>query len=84
MRLHVCFSAHEDPYEKKYTLEGKKLLPLGANSFLLELKPFQRREKTLNRVSPESIFNLKYEEFDWLKCNNCAIYTSLLPVLIGF
>ena len=28
---------------KEYTLEGKNLLPLGANSFLSEFNPFQKR-----------------------------------------
>ena len=30
------------PYEKKSTLKGKNLLPLGANSFYLELTLFRR------------------------------------------
>ena len=30
------------PYEKESTLKEKNLLPLGANSFLLEWTPFQK------------------------------------------
>ena len=30
------------PFEKVSTLKGKNLLPTGANSFLLELTPFQK------------------------------------------
>ena len=30
------------PSEKRYTLKGKNLLPLGANSFLSEQTPFQK------------------------------------------
>ena len=33
----LCF-----PSEKESTLKGKNLLPLGANSFLLELTHFQK------------------------------------------
>ena len=35
--IRFCF-----PSEKGSTLKGKNLLPLGANSFLLELNPFQK------------------------------------------
>ena len=32
----ICIPAHESPPEKGSTLQGKNLLPWGANSFLLE------------------------------------------------
>ena len=34
--LPVCFPEHQVPSGKGSTLEGKNLLPVGANSFLLE------------------------------------------------
>ena len=34
--LHFCFHMLQVPSEKESTLKGKNLLPLGANSFLLE------------------------------------------------
>ena len=36
LRLPACFLAHHIPSEKGSTLKGKNLLPMGANSFLLE------------------------------------------------
>ena len=38
--LRVCFSTKLNPYEKGFALEGKNLLPKGANSFLLKWNPF--------------------------------------------
>ena len=32
-------------FENRYTLKGKNLLPLGANSFLLEYILFKREQK---------------------------------------
>ena len=38
---------HKNPPEKGSTLKGKNLLPLGANSFLLEWTLFQKGDKTI-------------------------------------
>ena len=52
----------QTPSAKQSILKGKNLLPLGANSFLLELTPLQKRHTHFDRlVSLESIFiPLKY------------------------
>ena len=44
----ICCPIDQDPYEKGSTLKGKNLLPLGANSFLLEQTPFQKGAKTID------------------------------------
>ena len=38
-------TAHFHSYSSGSTLKGKNLLPLGANSFLSELSPFQKGSK---------------------------------------
>ena len=43
----VCFPAQQDTSKKESTLIGKNLLPLGANSSLLEYTPFQKGAKPI-------------------------------------
>ena len=54
----VCFSVHQAPSEKGSTLKVKNLLPMGANSFLLEQTSFQMRGKhQSDKVAfPSSVF----------------------------
>ena len=50
------FYCIQTPSEKGSTLNGKNFLPKGANSFLLELTPFQKGENYFDRVaSPERV-----------------------------
>ena len=50
LQLPVCFPAKESPSEKGAALKGKNLLPLGANSFLLEHLFFSEGDKTKKRL----------------------------------
>ena len=46
----------KNPFCKGSTLKGKNLLPLGANSFLLEKTPFQKGgENSFDRVEGVSM-----------------------------
>ena len=57
LRLPDCFPAHEIPSEKGFTLKGKNLLLMGANSYLSLLTPFT----ILTITAPENIsIPLKY------------------------
>ena len=51
MTSYFC-SAHPSPSEKGSNLKGKKLLPIGANSFRLEKNPFQNEGQNFGRDSP--------------------------------
>ena len=46
----VFFPVHQDPSEKGSSLKGKNLLPMGANSFLLEWSHFGRELNNFERV----------------------------------
>ena len=49
-------SCSPTPSKKESTQKGKNLLPRGANSFLLELTPFQKGGKKIDKAaSPESV-----------------------------
>ena len=41
-----CVLVHQVLSEKVSTIKGKNLLPRGANSFLLEYTPFQKKSKS--------------------------------------
>ena len=50
--LHFCIPT---PFEKGSTLQGKNLLPMGTNSFLVEKTPFPEGRQTqpvLTELSP--------------------------------
>ena len=49
MRLPVCFPTHHVTSGKGSVLKGKNLLPVGANSFLLEQTPFQKQKNKFYR-----------------------------------
>ena len=53
--LPVCFPVHRYPSEKMSTLEGKNLLPLGANSFEKEDTSSKRQKQILTVISLESV-----------------------------
>ena len=60
-----CFAfLHSKPLLKKgSTLKGKNLLPLGANSFLLEWTPFQKGGKTiLTELSSLKVYPVPLKE----------------------
>ena len=72
----VCFPSHKAPSEKRCTLKGKNLLPMGANSFLLGYTSFQKgSNNNFDRVVfPASvsiplkliwILNLCHDEFTY-------------------
>ena len=52
----VSFPVQKSP-EKGCTLKGKNLLPWGANSFLLEWTPIQKRDKMiLTELPPLKVY----------------------------
>ena len=78
MLLLICFPVHQSPYEKRSTLKGKTLLPLGANSFLLEWTHFHIGAKTILTEFPD----MKVCQFSLMKTARLIMMTFFTIISI--
>ena len=71
--LPVCCPAYQSPSVQRSTLKGKNLLPLGANSFLLEQTPLEKGDKAmLTELHPLKV----YLFFIW----QIGLYSSMITL----